>query len=94
MIDIAHTENGDILLIDNLAWAEPTAQHQRDILLAAQGDFKQSPEMGVDSALYINESDPDDYLQEIRLQMSKDGMKVRDVALDAVGNLTIDADYE
>ena len=95
MIDIKYTEAGDIdLSTGDLVLTEPTGQHQRDILLAAQGDFKEIPELGVDSVSYLNDSDPDDYLRAVRQQMELDGMKVRDVAIDSAGELIIDAEYE
>ena len=89
MIDIKYTEAGDIdLSTGDLVLTEPTGQHQRDILLAAQGDFKEIPELGVDSVSYLNDSDPDDYLRAVRQQMEWD------VAIDSAGELIIDAEYE
>ena len=95
MTDIKYTETGDIdLSTGDLVLTEPTGQHQRDLLLAAQGDFKETPELGIDSVSYLNDSDPDDYLRAVRQQMELDGMKVRDVTIDAAGELIIDAEYE
>ena len=48
MIDILQTSDGDVELTDDLVWTEPTEQHKRDLLLASQGDFKESPAVGVD----------------------------------------------
>ena len=93
--DIAYSENGDIDLSErDILYTESTGQHQRDILLAAPGDYKENPETGVDSALYLGDSDPADYLRAVRRQMERDGMKVRDVSLARTGELILDADYE
>lgn len=95
MIDIAFTETGDLdLTTGDIVMTEPTGQHQCDILLASQGDFKESPITGVDSAAYINESDPFEYLRSARLQMTRDGMKIRDIYIDDQGEINIDGEYE
>ena len=92
--DIVQTETGDIdLSAGDLRYGESTAQHQRDILIAGQGDFKESPTVGVGSARYLNDNLPDDYLRQVRKQMQQDGMTVQRIAYGADGELTIKAEY-
>lgn len=85
MIDIGHTANGDIdLQADDILYAESTGQHQRDILLADKGHYKESPETGVGALEYMNDNEPDRLLRSIRKEFTRDGMKVSKVSLDNV----------
>lgn len=90
MIDIQHTANGDIdLTAGDLLYAESTGQHQKDILLAGKGHYKESPEVGVDATEYVNDNGPENLLRSIRNEFIRDGMKVTQVNM----NNTI-AEYE
>lgn len=83
MIDIQHTESGDIdLSTGDLLYAESTARHQRDILLAGKGHYKESPETGVGAMEYINDNEPENLLRSIRKEFTRDGMKVTKVSMD------------
>lgn len=85
MIDIGHTANGDIdLQVGDILYAESTGQHQRDILLANKGHYKESPETGVGALEYMNDNEPDRLLRSIRKEFTRDGMKVSKVSLDNV----------
>jgi hypothetical protein len=96
MIDIKQTDDGDLdLTSGDIEWVEPTGQHQRDILVAAPGDYKENPPMGVDSVRYILDVDPAEYLRRIRKQLSADGQKVRALSYNEhTGKTDIDAEYE
>ena len=59
-------------------------QHQRDILLADKGHYKESPETGVGALEYMNDNEPDRLLRSIRKEFTRDGMKVSKVSLDNV----------
>ena len=85
MIDIRHTANGDIdLQAGDILYTESTGQHQRDILLADKGHYKESPETGVGALEYMNDNEPDRLLRSIRKEFTRDGMKVSKVSLDNV----------
>ena len=85
MIDIGHTANGHIdLQAGDILYAESTGQHQRDILLADKGHYKESPETGVGALEYMNDNEPDRLLRSIRKEFTRDGMKVSKVSLDNV----------
>lgn len=85
MIDIGHTANGDIDLQEgDILYAESIGQHQRDILLADKGHYKESPETGVGALEYMNDNEPDRLLRSIRKEFTRDGMKVSKVSLDNV----------
>lgn len=94
MIDFKQTENGDIDLgSGDILMAEPTGQHMRDLLVAAQGHYKENPDIGVDSVSYLMDSEPDAYLRKVRKQCVRDGMTVKDIYMEH-GELIIDAEYE
>ena len=96
MIDIKQTDDGDLdFTTGDLEMVEPTGQHQRDILLAAPGDYKESPAVGVDSVRFMLDVEPADYLRRIRKQMSADGQKVKALSYNEnTGKVDIDAEYE
>lgn len=95
MFDYKHTENGDIDLSGgDLTLTEPTGQHKRDILIAAQGHYRETPEIGVDAAKFLLDDEPDDFLRTVRKHCVKDGMTVSDVYMGKQGDLNIEAEYE
>ena len=95
MTDIKHTDNGDIDLSNrDLQYANSDEQHQKDILLAQKGYYKEHPELGVGIADFTNETDPESLLRSIKKEFSTDGMKVSRVTISATGELEINARYE
>ena len=90
MIDIQHTSDGDLdLSTGDVLYGESTAQHQRDILLAGKGHYKEAPETGVGVMEYINDSDAGNLLRSIRKEFTRDGMKVTRLSMDNIA-----AEYE
>lgn len=95
MIDIKHTEEGDLDLgTDDLRYVASDYQHQKDILLAHKGDYKEHPALGVGIEDYRNETDPEELLRSIRQEFAADGMKVSKVTISTTGNIETDAYYE
>ena len=93
MIDLKQTESGDIDLSSGVQVVESTNQHKYDILKASQGDFKQSPLVGVGLIRYINSEDGDMMLRDISRQMQQDGMRVDEVRFEN-GDLIINGKYK
>ena len=81
MIDIlSDTETGDLLFINgDIVYGESTKQHQRDILLAQPGDYKNAPDATIGISQYVNDDDPDAMLEDIRVKFRKDGMDVQEL---------------
>lgn len=73
---------------------ESTAQHQNCILMAAKGDYKEFPMMGVDLMSWLNNERPEDMMRAIRLEFANDGMKVNRMKLIPPAQVTIDAEYK
>lgn len=79
-------ENNDLVI------GPSTAQHQKCLLLAAKGDIKWAPLVGVHLFSFLNDERPEDMLREVRLQFIQDGMKIK--RLKSVNyNINIDAEY-
>ena len=94
MLDITHTEDGDVELgIGDVTYTESTGQHKRDLLLADKGHFKESAAVGVGVFNFMHDTDPENFYRTVRKECSKDGMKVKDVK-QVNGELLIDAEYE
>ncbi len=95
MTDIKHTEDGDLdLTTGDLCYTTSDYQHQKDILLARKGYYKEHPETGVGIEDYRNETEPEELLRSIRQEFAADGMKVSKVAIADNGNIETDASYE
>jgi len=96
MTDPRQTDDGDLdFTTGDIVMVEPTAQHQRDILVAAPGDYKATPAVGVDSVRHMLDVEPADYLRRVRKQLAADGQRVRALGYDEYsGRVNIDAEYE
>lgn len=79
-------ENGDFVI------GESTTQNQKILLLADKNDFKEYPTVGVGIDTYLDDESPADMHREIRLQFTKDGMKVKSIKTNE-GQINIDAPY-
>lgn len=98
MIDIKHTEDGDIdLSTGDIQWCDEeraTRQHKRDILLSSQGDNKEFPLSGVGAVEYLNGDEESLFLRDVAKQMQYDGINVKEVYFDKDGEVVIDGRYE
>jgi hypothetical protein len=95
MTDILTDSIGD-LLIENgdLVTGYSDLQHQEHLLLAQKGDFKEQPTVGVGIENFLNSSDVDEFLSEVKSEFIKDAMAVTKLDFDeATGNLNYDANY-
>jgi hypothetical protein len=92
MKDIKQTTDSDLYLNDagDIVWAESTLQHQRDILLAHEGEYRLSPAVGVGASDYLDDEGQDNLKREINRQFTRDGMTVRSID----NNLNVIAAYE
>lgn len=68
-------------------------QHQRLLLITHPGDWGERPTVGVGISAFINEESPEAMLREVRLQFTRDGMRIRSLRIDNEQQLNINADY-
>lgn len=98
MKDILLDETGDLLIKDgDIVVGESTEQHQKHLLLAQKGDFRQHPQIGVGLSDFLNDDALRDLPAAIQKEFENDGMKVKKINVikkenDKMG-LKIDASY-
>lgn len=94
-IDISLDFTTDDLVFANgdFVAAESTLIHQKNLLQHGKGQYKDFPLTGVGAEEYLNDEDPNDFLQEVHRQFSKDGMRVKSVKM-VTGKLQVDAEYK
>lgn len=94
MDDFKLDQNGDIdILNGDFLIGDATLQHQKHILIAQKGEYKEHPEIGVGIANALNDENPRQILTQIRRNYEYDGMQVNTLEIDEDGNITIDAPY-
>jgi hypothetical protein len=79
-------ENGDFVIDDS------DLQHQRLLLYAEKGAYKQYPTTGVAIMTFLKDDNEADMLREIRLQFAQDGMQVDKLSYKN-GKLEVSANY-
>lgn len=90
VFDMILDEAGDLQIKNgDLVIGESTDQHQRLLLLATKGEFKQSPLTGVGLINFLNDENPGNLKTEIRKQITSDGqliksLKVKDGKIDLI----------
>jgi hypothetical protein len=93
MIDYLMDENDDLRITGgDFTKGYSNKQHQRSLLLAEKGDYKQAPIATVGLASYLNDDSPAEMMREIRLRFSDDGMTVQQLGYEGA-KLKIAADY-
>lgn len=94
MTDFLLDDNFDLLVVDgDLVIGESTAQHQKTLILADKGEFKDLPMRGVGTRRYLEDDTPDNLAREIRLEFSIDGMTVKKIQIASDLTIQIDANY-
>jgi hypothetical protein len=92
--DILCDDSGDLACVDHdLAIGGSTLQHQADLLSVVEGEVKEWPATGVGITGYLNDEDPLAMVRKIRMQLTQDGMSVKNVQYSGNGNLIIEANY-
>jgi hypothetical protein len=79
-------DGGDFVIGDS------TQQHEMDLLTANEGEYKQYPATGVGIDGFLNDEDKTEMIRKIRLQFTRDGMKVEKITTGS--GINIKAQYE
>ena len=94
MTDFVLDTNGDLLITEaDFVLDDSTQQHQKLLLLAAKGDFKENPTATVGLINYVESENEADMLREIRKCFANDGLNIKTLAISNDGKLLIDAGY-
>ena len=95
MKDFLLNDNGDLLIKNNdLQIGFSDLQHQEHLLIAHKGSVKEFPNVGVGVENFLNDSDVDGMLSEVRAQFEGDGMTVSKLDYnEETGEIIYDANY-
>ena len=78
-----------------LVIGETIHQNEALILVSHQGEFKENPMLGVGIDDITNDNDLKSWEHSIRVNLVRDNMNVRTVAIDKrTGNIEIEAEYK
>ena len=92
--DILTDEEGDLMVVNgDFSVGESTVQHQGDLIVACEGEYKQDPMTGVGAVNFVDDEGPSEFLRKVRIQFTKDGMNVTRSQMNTNGNLEIEAEY-
>lgn len=93
MKDLLLNEAGDFKIKDNdLAIGESDGQNINDILQSVKGDYKRSPQTGLNAIAFTNgNATTADIKAQAKLQLELEGFRVKDIIVTRVnGNITIE----
>lgn len=93
MNDLNYNEDLEIKAGD-LVLAESTEQHQKHILLANKGEYKQFPELGVGIMNMLAGEDATAFLIEAKRNFEYDRMRVKEIKFTDDNTLEVEAGYE
>lgn len=97
MIDMGVTSGGDLVVTGSgdLSMVESTAEHQKELILNNQGEYKENPTVGVGAFNYLDDTDGYSALtRAISQQFTADGMEVVGVTVQPNGMINTDAYYK
>ena len=82
-------------IAEGLVVGEIINQNEALILMCHQGEFKEHPMLGVGIDDITNDNDLKSWEHSIRVNLVRDNMNVRTVAIDKkTGNIEIEAEYK
>jgi hypothetical protein len=94
MYDFTLDDYEDIdLAMGDFILTESTPQHQRQLLLNTNGDFKENPTIGVGALSYIDDENFSGLVRAVNIEFSRDGMEVHNVSLSEDGTVVSNATY-
>ncbi len=96
VFDYIQTEDGDLLIRDgDFVVNESTKQHQRDLLIANKGEYKQHPTVGVGLNNYLlDEMEENEFKVMVTTEFENDGMRVGSIGVNDFDAAVIEAAYE
>ncbi len=93
--DILLDDEFDLIFADgDFVTGESTAQHQKLLIIADKGEFKEAPQRGVGARRYLEDHNPSNLAREIRQEFTRDGMVVKTVKIETDLTIQVDANYK
>lgn len=87
-------ENNNLQIVDgSVVIGSNILQSQRIIIEAAKGEIKEDPLLGAGIAQYLDDDDPAEMLREVRVNLRRDGQKVKICRMNG-DELQISSKYE
>lgn len=94
MKDFLFNDDLDLQIADgDLVVGESTAQHQKTLILADKGEFKEVPMRGIGGRRFLEDHTTDNLAREIRTEFAADGMTVRNIKIAPDLTIQVDANY-
>lgn len=94
MNDLLLDDADDLQINDgDFVIGDATLQHQRHIIIAQKGEYKEHPEIGVGIDNALLDENPKALLTQIRRNFEYDGMRVNTLQINTNGTITVDAPY-
>ncbi len=93
-VKIVPIRDKDGLITQGVVLGNTLQQNKALILIAHPNDFKGNPTLGIGIGDITLSTDLLDYRHEIRRQFPLDGLKITELNLYDLNNVTIEADYE
>lgn len=86
---------GDLVISGgDFAKGDCTLKHQKDLMLAEKGDYKQFPTTGVGLKTHLlNDASEDELRAEIQAEFEADGMRISKIQISSVDSIDIEASY-
>lgn len=95
MNDILTDENDDLSARNgDFIVGKSNVQHQRHLIIADKGQYKQNPTIGVGAQGYLDDEDFQDLVRAIQKEITADGQQVKKLKIDANGKIIIEADFK
>lgn len=95
MTDILLDENNEPIITDgDFTIGRSDEQHQRHILIANKGEYKEHPEVGVGIIDMLSNDAYTESLIETKKQLEYDGMVIKNVSYNENDKLIIDGNYK
>jgi hypothetical protein len=93
-IGILLDRDGELLVQNgSVAVGDITGQNQNFILLAAEGEFKESPTKGVGIYNFLEDDSPENLVRKIQSQFFSEGLKIGRLRVQMPAKIDIDAQY-
>ncbi|QAR31126.1 oxidase [Ornithobacterium rhinotracheale] len=95
MQDILLNDDNDLEIKDgDFVVGISNSQHQKHILIANKGEYKEFPEVGVGIVQMLADDRYTEMLIETKKQLEYDGMQIKNVSLQPDNKLIIDGKYK